>query len=1108
MSTVQAGLYGALVGQFQVPRMGRGDDKTSAPVNKSGFMLRSNDAGTQYLFLNVYANSDGKLAVKACVGGECSEETLLSETGGSHISVGSTDIVTLTAEIKKNNAKDELHLSAVNGDYGNYHTATAVIVLSDISGYSSLAGHTNEYVGFSLADPDFKVYDLGWKSEDYNAECWETAPTIKCSFKAAYVGGIVPLNEAVTPWVGFSSWFNGKDCKPQFQYKGSDACDGTTANFSNCGESYTFSATGAHGSDNSMAKAGVGECNGSYLLNSERALAYAGGSATCGTFWVGETKPCRRSFEFFSGSQALSSGENVFSLGVGEYATLRDASIKIEMDNSSESELEVYLKSETDDLYEYGYYGPKVVYSKSATTTAKTEASFNVMELANEAGFDPERVFGVIIRNLGSGNVTITKIYSVCDAATNVQCKDVVYEGGVFKARAKVEHADNSITKYKITGEEAVKAGDSYGDYVTKQTLTKEFSPCPGASCPNPDASDIVSLGTESYNPYANDGKSKKYRFKIEAEDDRGAVEGSGCYTSEKEMSLLAAECRWSTGSSTMSVQQGKGLPDFQYKLPNCGNGNCGWEVIFSNTSIVNGTGVKTDWTSIPSNTRAAYNTFDDPLSTGTTYTIAFRNKSGATTKFEECELQFTVTDRPPDVTCEFATASGSHAAGSSVTLSPTVTGCDAEDCKYKLDNGSPENSIGSFNAPTEAGSYEHTVTVQRGTEDPVSCGTYTVNVPLGGECGTTPVSGTLHPGDQVQPPTPTISGCNSKCNYDVKKSDNSSAYGDGTQTGYNGTSAPATFTAGNDVATDGTPTQYNLVISHQNSGVASKTCPFSVTYTAGSSGGVSATCNITDNNGGTSLYEGQKIQMRLSNISGINGNVNMTWTLNGSTKTIECNTGGCWNNEIDAPAAGPYSYSLTYNGNPVSGCSGTATINPVLDCSVSPASLAQYSSYTFTATRNVNCYNCSFTHDSGTETIVQFPDGQNTLTRTRDAAVAGPKTLGLSCSCNNGYTGSCSVPVTITESAGSTENVDLSSGYHDFKLGTTYKITKCNSIYNNYICDSNGGGHKLVVNGQEKWTSFDWQNLNGGWQGTGTNCAVGDEITVKNGMLRCKNYW
>ena len=32
-------------------------------------------------------------------------------------------------------------------------------------------------------------------------------------------------------------------------------------------------------------------------------------------------------------------------------------------------------------------------------------------------------------------------------------------------------------------------------------------------------------------------------------------------------------------------------------------------------------------------------------------------------------------------------------------------------------------------------------------------------------------------------PPTPTISGCNSKCNYDVKKSDNSSAYGDGTQT-------------------------------------------------------------------------------------------------------------------------------------------------------------------------------------------------------------------------------------------------------------------------------------------------------------------------------------
>ena len=748
---------------------------------------------------------------------------------------GSTDIVTLTAEIKKNNAKDELHLSAVNGYYGNYHTATAVIVLSDISGYSSLAGHTNEYVGFSLADPDFKVYDLGWKSEDYNAECWQTAPTIKCSFKAAYVGGIVPLNKAVTPWVGFSSWFNGKDCEPQFQYKGSDACGGTTANFSNCGESYTFSATGAHGSDNSMAKAGVDNCNGSYLLNTERALAYAG-SATCGTFWVGETKPCRRSFEFFSGSQSLSSGENVFSLGVGEYATLRDASIKIEMDNPSESELEVYLKSETDDLYGYGYYGPKVVYSKSATTTAKTEASFNVMELANEAGFDPERVFGVIIRNLGSGNVTITKIYSVCDAATNVQCKDVVYEGGVFKARAKVEHADNSITKYKITGEEAVKAGDSYGNYVTKQTLTKEFSPCPGASCPNPDASDIVSLGTESYNPYANDGKSKKYRFKIEAEDDRGAVEGSGCYTSEKEMSQLAAECRWSTGSSTMSVQQGKGLPDFQYKLPNCGNGNCGWEVIFSNTSIASGTGVKTDWTSIPSNIRAEYNTVSDPLSTGTTYTIAFRNKSGATTKFEECELQFTVTDRPPDVTCEFATASGSHAAGSSVTLSPTVTGCDAGDCKYKLDNGSYENSIGSFNAPTEAGSYEHTVSVQRGTEDPVSCGTYTVNVPLGGKCGANAVSGTVTPGGNITPPTPAITNCNGACRYSVTGPSGSSISG-GTGYNYSGNGSILSFTDGAS-GLDG-DVKYTLNVWHgEADGFAQalandfgKECKFTVTY-------------------------------------------------------------------------------------------------------------------------------------------------------------------------------------------------------------------------------------------------------------------------------------
>ena len=931
MSTVQAGLYGALVGQFQVPRMGRGDDKTSAQVTKSGFMLRSNDAGTQYLFLNVYANSDdGKLAVNACVGNECSGETLLSKALGGNISVSSTDIVTLTAEIKKNGSKDELHISAVDGYYGNYQTATAVIVLNDISGYGSLTGHTYEYVGFSLADPDFKVYDLGWKSEDYNAECWQTAPTIKCSFKAAYVGGIVPLNEEVTPWVGFSSWFNGKSCAPQFQYKGNDACGGTTDTYSNCGESYTFSTAGAHGADNSMAKAGVGECNGSYLLNSERALAYAG-SATCGTFWVGETKPCRRSFEFFSGSQALSSGENAFPLGVGEYATLRDASIKIEMDNSSESELEVYLKSETES----GYYGANVVYSKSATTTAKTEASFNVMELANEAGFDPERVFGVIIRNLGSGNVTITKIYSVCDAATNVQCKDVVYEGGAFKARAQVKHADNSVTKYKITGEEAVKTGDTYGDYVVKQTLTKEFSPCPGANCPSPDASDIVSLGTESYNPYASDGKSKKYRFKIEAWDDRGAVEGSGCYTTpDKEMSQLAAECRWRSGSSTMSVQQGKGLPDFQYMLPSCGSGNCGWEVIFSNSAIVSGTGVKTDWTSIPDNTRLNYNTVSDPLSTGTTYTIAFRNASGVTTKFEECDLSFTVTDRPPDVTCEFTDASGSHAAGSSVTLSPTVTGCDNGDCKYKVDDGSYESSISSFNAPSEAGSYAHSVTVQRGSEDPVSCGTYTVKVPLAGGCGANAVSGTVAPGGDITPPTPAITNCNGACRYSVTGPSGSSI-SNGSGYNYGGGAISTPFTDGAS-GLDG-PVQYTLNVWYGDAdgfteALANgfgKECEFTVTYASGGSGG-----SVT--NEGSINCQFDKTTLNLGESFKITPNYggscwNGTLKLGGNSVNNDQCINGTSTVTPESVGTLTYTYAVTNGSAGNASCSANVTVNDVV---------------------------------------------------------------------------------------------------------------------------------------------------------------------------------
>ncbi len=1108
MSTAQAGKDGELKAQFQVPaEIGAG----KATVKNSGFILRSDAGKNNFLMLNVFA-IDGKLKARLCVNGQ-DDKCHATQTFSKFSSIASTDIVMMSARFAKQGENDVLRVKIWPNSWAKDSDAEEVVFTlteASISGVSATA--KNEYVGYSLADPNFKLYGIGWKSDTYNAQCWDTPPTISCSFKAAYAGGIVPLNESVEPWTGLSAWYNSayaNGCRRVYYYNnGSEGgCYGSSLGnekYVECGSNYQFSTDGPHGyysdaeqEDVKTAKASVEGCS---VTGPAAAWANQQVAAHCGAFWVGKIKQCSRNITF----DKVSTGFEGDYYAVEDWdgvANVRDADLKVFLDNPNEDEVEIYLYSiNTDSKYSYGAGQP--IYSLPYKTTSSGTITISMNTLSNAEGFDPERVRGVYVKTSGTANVTSNPT-SVCGHVLDIEgcTANYVKSAKKWNVTTTLKGGANSLS-YKHVEKMVVSEASGHISSMTDEDKWTAKSK-------------TVQLSDD--NPYGVGDQQKVYAFAVTLTLDEGEPKTRQCTTDPVEN--YNAVCHSLTGATARTP--GSGLPVFSYDVK-CPQGPCKYSVVLNDgsTTIVGETTTNVD--KINQSTRDDAANKGTPLAEDVEYKFHLDvetpngNKTGCTSeesfKIEKEPAPSIEATCPQDMfgkllesTIEITPGGNCNVEGNKCTFTLTESGGSAVS-NLAPSNGEYVSGPISFNGASTVGTKTYVLTLSRtGTESQVCNFDVEYVAPLSVDCANVSDQSEVTEKTAVTV-TPAATGCAGACGWKVclgnENCSDQNALAKSNQSNLSDGPITATFTDPNGTGSD---KQYNVIVSKDGQ---SQDCSFKVTYASGGGGGVSATCNVTDANGGTGLYEGQKIQMRLSDISGISDNVEMTWTFNGTDNTIQCNASGCWENEITAPTAETYSYSVSYNGTPLSGCSGTVTIKPVLECSVSPTPPTQYSSYTFTATKNINCYNCSFTHDSGTETNVQFPDGQKTLTRTRDAAVAGPKTLGLSCSCNNGYTGSCSVPVTITESAGSTENVDLSSGYHDFKLGTTYKITKCNSIYNNYICDSNGGGHILVVNDQEKWTSFDWQHLDNGWQGTGTNCAVGDEITVKNGMLRCKNFW
>ena len=359
MSTVRAGIQGTLKVLFQPPHATASYGKDSPKIRNSGFLLRALEDGSSFLMLNVYENVSGNLAARVCIDASesCSDEIELLNGSFSRASVTTSSMVMLSATLDGKNSlvikayKDNFYKSGIIEESSYYK---AEFDLSVLGNNHSLMNY--QYVGFSLADRDFKIYGIGWKSEDYGSECHDTYPIIKCSFAAVAKDGVVPtygsdLGQSENyqrPWVGHSGWFDSKECSVSYSYVAGSASNDNIGN--STGFRFLESGAGAHGyrdnngNDVKTAYATLANCK--YAETDVLAWQSTVDPAHCGPFWTGKYNECQADVSLLANERTVISGENYVtpSFSAKDLRGVKDFVITLSNDYD-DVDLEVWLIS-------------------------------------------------------------------------------------------------------------------------------------------------------------------------------------------------------------------------------------------------------------------------------------------------------------------------------------------------------------------------------------------------------------------------------------------------------------------------------------------------------------------------------------------------------------------------------------------------------------------------------------------------------------------------------------------------------------------------------------------------------------------------------------------
>ena len=724
MSTVNAGTFGTLKALVQLAHMSGSNavNARNVSIRNTGFLLRSNENATEYLMLSVYADQFDRATAQVCVddGSDCLSGELTRNSNYLYASEG--NMVMVTAKIT---ASDELMVSAYKG---NYYGAPLVYTRTFDLKKLSNAYHSSDhgYVGYRLVNREFKLYGIGWISDEFASECHETPPIVKCSFAAVAKDGVIPVGENVKPWIGHSGWFDSHKfgCEEKYYYNGSDAsCSVSLAGtYGSCEGGYTFSQAGQHGytdtegNEVNTAKAGL-RCSldgadGMWAADPEDADNGAQNRAHCGMFWTGAFTPCTENKVLYDGEKTIVGGsEETISITTNNNngINLRSTSLKIEVENVDDNEIEIWLYSMHPDRYD------EMLPSRSVTMTGEKGAFDVATEFANgTSGFDPEKVVQVAFINKGTTSVKVTRIEAVCANATGVDGCSVRREGNQWTISATIFNRTN-VTHYKVTGK---RKGPGQENAETFEVTSGGWKPADEVTTEGNVVSFTYTSTDGTAGPAAGD-----YDFTVYATPDNGTTEHSQrCSGGKiKETRCNVLKPKPSPGQTSVEIATGQSNPQFEVDIHECAN--CEYVVKFGETSIATGTCPDKGICKVKK-------TYSTKQSVGTyTYTISSADE---TPRFTDCSATFSVVSGSGNTTEDPLTLSNCYDITGQdptqyVSLYPAVTGCNAN-CSYTVSPATQEGEGSNSSVSVVqfiyngTGKVKHTLTISREGATSVSC--------------------------------------------------------------------------------------------------------------------------------------------------------------------------------------------------------------------------------------------------------------------------------------------------------------------------------------------------------------------------------------------------
>lgn len=889
MSTKQAGANGQMTSMMQVPIVSAANKEL---VQNTGFVVRSNNNASSYLLLSVYGVGDGSfgtLTTRLCKGtgltsvDSCAEKQL--KNNGSTIDVSQTTMVNMSLTANKDSILVEARVD------GNLYKE-----VYDISAFN-MSSLTYQYVGFKLSDEATKLYDIAWRSSDYADDCW-SVPSVDCSFKANYLGGLVPKDSNVTPWVGASSWFTEHSCEYKYYYNGNDNITTTAGTVDGLGSAlaskdYNFSEEGTHGPENKDAKVAV-ECP-------DNTTSLNGQNTSCGNFWVGEQSLCSQSYTILNEVIPVTNGvEREFSV-TNSGANLRESVLNFKISDLADGGvITVYLKDASGN------------FSLPGTIKANGNQTLNVNLLSNKEGFDPQKVTAIVMEGTAAFNISF--IASDCPYAFGISNCSATYDGASWQITSTMKNVEGAAEN---------------GCSVVPSDGSIDATAATGVSCPT---NGTFAVSDPDLYTRVNEGVSEvDYTFTIKAQTKDGTE--LSCVTDK--VTIKPAEFTCSV--TPEQVVEGAGMPTLSFEIANCPPSGCQYTVTFESALVGEG-----NYTSgLSTHNYSGANTADSKLVVGTHH-----YKVSAMGKEKECGFEV-VEAIDAEASCS---VSGN-------TLSVTVKGAnygDAVPIKVGISdvignvlgfesismnqNTTKEIDLSAYNDRLIAGTLYPVTLTLNGNGQP--CGEYTP--PLPGLMLTCPADLYNKIASEPVTITPTVEGCNvvGGCDWTITP-----ATEGGSGTGYTGGSMSFTNTDGSGTV------RHTLTITRPKDSETAN-CSFNVGFIEGS-GSVSATCGVSTYNHGISgendFYTSADLYFVFKNNASNATTPSVEIFKDGaSVGTTTLQSWSNWNStSIGKLSEGSYTYNLKHNGKVI--CTHSINVKSPLSCSVDKTTIGLGESFKFT---------------------------------------------------------------------------------------------------------------------------------------------------------------